>query len=231
MSDLIGPIIKSKVFQNASFAVGILCFILAALLLLWLWRDARRRGATGAVWTVIGVAVALVAALVGLSLSEYGFGPVGILAILALLVVIMVYSFVRPSDFIADAREQALSLQLLEAQIERETCPTCGHGVETKFLICPYCNTTLRVACDFCGQPIQPDWAVCPYCKANQRQHAQDSALFIAPPPSYDAYDTFEDDEVDIKPPRPARAPGAPKSKPKSSKSPARKSTRTRSAR
>jgi len=193
--------IKSKAFQNASFALGILCFVFAALLLLWLFRDARRRGTAGSVWTVIGVAVALVAALLGLSLSTYGFGPVGLFALVGLLFVALIYSFVRPGDYLTDAREQQMSLLLLEAQIEQETCPTCGHGIETKFLVCPYCNTTLRVACDFCGQPIKPEWTICPYCKANQRQHVGESALFVPPSSSqsYDTYDSF-DDEANVKP-------------------------------
>ena len=195
MSDLINPIITSSAFQNVSFAIGILCFIFAALLLFWLYRDAQRRGAAAAVWTVIGVVVGIVAALVGLSSAKYGFGPVGIFALLALAIVVILYTFLRPQDVLADAHEQQLSLLLLEAQIENETCPTCGKAIETTFLVCPHCNTTLRVSCDYCGKPIKPEWMICPYCKSNQRLHTEESTNFLAPAPPRGVFKDEDNEE------------------------------------
>ncbi len=199
MADLISPIIESKAFQSGSFAIGILCFIFAALVLLWLFRDARRRGAAAPVWTVVGVVAGILAALIGLSFSKYGFGPVGLMSLLALAVVCAIYSFTRPGDFLSDAREQQLSLMLLEAQIDRETCPTCGQGIETTFLVCPHCNTTLRVSCDYCGQPIKPHWMICPYCKSNQRVRTEGVKSFL---PTTSPSKTIDDDrDVKSEPP------------------------------
>ncbi|MCL2324700.1 MAG: zinc ribbon domain-containing protein [Actinomycetia bacterium] len=199
MSDLIGPVIKSRAFQDISFVFGVLCFVFAVLLLFWLYRDARRRGANAAIWTGVGVFAGIVAGIAGLSLAKYGFGPVGLLALLALAVVIVFYSFLRPDDRITDVREQQMSLLLLEAQIDQGTCPTCRHGIEPTFLVCPFCNTTLRISCVHCGKPIKPDWVVCPYCNSNQHRHpaATPTSSTFAP------VDEFK--EPDTKAPRPAR--------------------------
>jgi len=43
-------------------------------------------------------------------------------------------------------------------------CPNCGKGVEDDFIICPYCQTTLKAKCAKCGQLLEEDWVACPYC-------------------------------------------------------------------
>jgi len=197
MSDILGPVITSRAFQGASFVIGLLCFIFAVSLLMWLYRDAYRRGTAASVWTVIGVVAGIAAALAGFAFSKYGFGPVGALALIAVLIVVAIYTFLRPEDYLGDMREQQLALALLEAQIDKDTCPTCVHGIESTFLVCPYCNTTLRVPCDYCGKPIKPEWMLCPYCKSNQRLRTGETTNRL--PVSQDV-EKEKDDPV--KPPR-----------------------------
>ncbi len=168
MADILDPIVKGAAFQSASLVFGVLFLLLTVLIAFWVYRNAQRRGASAVVWVVVTAFVAVLAGIFGLSLSKYGFGIVGLFALIAALLVVMVYMFIRPSEDLADDQEQQLSLHLLEAQLEAETCPVCGHAIEREFLLCPNCHTTLRVPCDYCGHPIKPTWTICPYCSANQ---------------------------------------------------------------
>jgi type IV pilus assembly protein PilB len=44
------------------------------------------------------------------------------------------------------------------------SCSHCGELVESDFLICPYCKTTLSRKCSSCSRVMQADWTICPYC-------------------------------------------------------------------
>jgi len=168
MNDLLQPILMSKIFQFASLVVGILTFLLSVALVYWLFRDARRRAAREIIWVLLGGIAVFVGAMIGFGQTTYGFATVGLASISAILLVLMIYTFLRPAEYSADAQERELSLRLLEAELDTSACPSCGSGIETDFLICPTCNITLRRPCEFCSRPIRPAWATCPYCKARQ---------------------------------------------------------------
>jgi DNA-directed RNA polymerase subunit RPC12/RpoP len=43
-------------------------------------------------------------------------------------------------------------------------CPGCGRPVQSVYVACPYCGTSLSKKCAQCGKPAELDWKVCPYC-------------------------------------------------------------------
>ncbi len=43
-------------------------------------------------------------------------------------------------------------------------CPSCGHGLQGDFNICPYCGAKLKVNCPSCGKEVSDEWKICPYC-------------------------------------------------------------------
>jgi hypothetical protein len=43
-------------------------------------------------------------------------------------------------------------------------CPSCAKPVQSAFVACPHCGTSLSKKCGHCGKQAEPDWRVCPYC-------------------------------------------------------------------
>ncbi len=87
----------------------------------------------------------------------------------------IVYSILRPPEFLADKRERELEIRASELrvrQLEEASCPNCEHPVERTFLRCPNCRARIKDPCESCGKPIDPRWSICPYCETPQRRAA-----------------------------------------------------------
>jgi hypothetical protein len=84
----------------------------------------------------------------------------------------VVYSILRPPEFLNDRRERELEIRASELrvrQLEEQSCPSCEHPVERTFLRCPNCRARIKDPCESCGKPIDPRWAICPYCEQPRR--------------------------------------------------------------
>jgi hypothetical protein len=85
----------------------------------------------------------------------------------------IVYSILRPPEFLADQHERELEIRASELrlrQLEEQSCPNCEHPVERNFLRCPNCRARIKDPCESCGKPIDPRWSVCPYCETPVRR-------------------------------------------------------------
>ena len=85
----------------------------------------------------------------------------------------IVYTIVRPPEYLEDARERELEIKAAEARLrmlESRTCRNCGAGRRADFLRCPSCMRKLREPCRSCGKPLDPRWKVCPYCETEVAQ-------------------------------------------------------------
>src|ERR671923_497021 len=81
----------------------------------------------------------------------------------------IVYTIVRPPEYLEDERERELEIKAAEARLhalESRTCRNCGAAVEPSFLRCPVCTRRLREPCRSCTKPLDPRWKICPYCEA-----------------------------------------------------------------
>lgn len=132
---------------SLSLAVNLLILTLVVVylaLIYWTYADARRRIDDS--W--------LVACATAASLFPF-IGTV-------------VYTILRPPEYLADARERDLETRAAELRLRRLTetsCPRCEHPVELSWLRCPECQHRLKDPCRSCGRPVDSRWAVCPHCE------------------------------------------------------------------
>jgi hypothetical protein len=123
--------------------------VLWLALAFWTYKDARRRVADP-VLVAVAVATALVFPYVGA----------------------LVYTILRPPEYLDDVRERELEIRAMERRLGGERCPYCRSHVEPSYLVCPHCTNKLKSACRRCKSPLEPDWRVCPYCEtAVTRSH------------------------------------------------------------
>jgi hypothetical protein len=81
----------------------------------------------------------------------------------------IVYTIVRPPEYLEDSHERDLEIRAAEkrlALLDNRTCRNCGSEIEPNFLRCPTCMRKLKEPCRSCGRPLDPRWRVCPYCEA-----------------------------------------------------------------
>jgi hypothetical protein len=87
----------------------------------------------------------------------------------------IVYSILRPPEFIEEARERELETRAAELrvrQLEEQSCPNCSYPIERSYLRCPNCRARVKDPCETCQKPIDPRWTICPYCETPQRRAA-----------------------------------------------------------
>ncbi len=86
---------------------------------------------------------------------------------------VIVYSILRPPEFLEDRRERDLEIRASELrvrQLEENSCPNCEHPVERTYLRCPSCRARIKDPCESCGKPVDPRWSLCPYCETPTRR-------------------------------------------------------------
>ena len=128
-------------------AVNVLILVLIviwAALIFWTFADARRR-----IDDPMLVACAVAASL---------FPFVGTI----------VYTIVRPPEFLDDVRLRELEMHAAESrlhQLDWQLCPYCDYEIRNDYVRCPSCLHRLKEPCRNCGKPLDPTWKICPYCE------------------------------------------------------------------
>src|SRR5215218_4765920 len=85
----------------------------------------------------------------------------------------VVYTILRPPEFLEDREERELELRAAELELRQRienSCPHCEYPIERSYLRCPNCERRLRNPCRKCNKPLDPRWGICPYCETEVRK-------------------------------------------------------------
>jgi RNA polymerase subunit RPABC4/transcription elongation factor Spt4 len=110
--------------------------VLWILVLIWVYRDAERRGMSGILWLLL----VLIGNVIGL----------------------LIYAIVRSERPVKlEVGGGGAGLGATSGK-----CPGCGNAVAADHAFCPYCGKKLVQApsCPACGKPVEGSWKVCPVC-------------------------------------------------------------------
>jgi Double zinc ribbon len=138
---------------SLNLAVNLLILVLVVFwlaLVYWTWADARRRVSDPVLITTATV-LSLVVPFIGT----------------------VIYTILRPPEFLADAREREVETQASELRMRHltvQSCPRCEHPIERTWLRCPDCQHRLKDPCRSCSRPVDPRWSICPYCETPLRR-------------------------------------------------------------
>ncbi len=124
----------------------------------------------------------------------------------------IIYTILRPPEFLDDVRERAVetrAAQLRVKQLTEQSCPNCEYPVERNYMRCPSCHTRLKDPCPSCSQPLDPRWSMCPYCETPQqargRRDTPEAPAAVAPPASAPAKQARPAERSESGESRPAR--------------------------
>ena len=124
-------------FQLTSLSLlSIAFFILWIVVIVWVYRDAERRGMNGVLWALL----VLIGNIIGL----------------------LIYLIIR-SDNLPAPRDDT-EIPGGSDSPATITCPNCQKPVGRDFAFCPLCGTRLQKVCPGCGKPIEESWVACPLC-------------------------------------------------------------------
>ncbi len=138
-----------------AFGLAFFFLILWIAVIVWVYKDAERRGMSGLLWSLLvffGHIIGLVVFLIVRQDHPVCCGP----------------EASRTSAPSASSRTSPGSAPPSSAAASF-TCPSCKKPVEKSFTYCPHCGATLQPACKNCGKPVDAAWKACPYCGATLR--------------------------------------------------------------
>lgn len=125
---------------------GLIALAFWIAVVVWVYKDAEKRGMNPAIWAL----VVLITHLVGL----------------------IVYAIVRgshplktgPSGVPVSPSSPPVSVPPAPSAPPAAVCPGCGKPSDKNHAFCGYCGANLRPSCSKCGAELKPEWKACPSC-------------------------------------------------------------------
>ena len=137
--------IESDALSTAIKVIILFLVVIWAALIFWTYADARRRMDDPM----------LIACATAASLFPY--------------VGTIVYTIVRPPEFLDDVRLRELEMHAVENRLHSsgyELCPHCDYEVERGLRALPELPAPAQGAVRQLPKPLDPVWKICPYCEA-----------------------------------------------------------------
>jgi len=112
--------------------------VLWGAVLIWVYRDAEKRGMSGVLWLLL----VLIGNVIGL----------------------LIYAIVRSETPVRRPAQVPSPPPEQPACCPPAACPACGKPLVPGYTFCPYCGKSLKRTCPACGKPAEEGWKVCPSC-------------------------------------------------------------------
>lgn len=128
------------------WSFSLLFFFLWIAVIVWVYRDAERRGMSGVLWALL----VFIGNLIGL---------------LIFLIIRQDHPLLDPCCTTA-SKTTSTSPPATPRAETKLACPSCQKPVEKSFVYCPYCSAALQHVCKNCGKPVEAAWKTCPHCGA-----------------------------------------------------------------
>jgi RNA polymerase subunit RPABC4/transcription elongation factor Spt4 len=125
-------------------------FILWIAVIVWVYKDAERRGMSGILWALLVFIGNLIGLLIFLIVRQDH----------------PVFGASEGSRASAPPAAPPSSAPPAPAPAVTPACPSCKKPVERGFTYCPHCGAPLQPVCKSCGKSVDPAWKACPYCGA-----------------------------------------------------------------
>jgi RNA polymerase subunit RPABC4/transcription elongation factor Spt4 len=120
---------------------GLLFLAFWIVLIVWVYRDAEKRGMNAIVW-----------ALVVFFLHFLG---------------LIIYMLIRSEHPVRSREPGSAGAPFAPPAapiMAPPTCPKCGKTTDKLHTFCPACGERIKPACPACGRDVQPGWKACPNC-------------------------------------------------------------------
>ncbi|MCX6561214.1 MAG: zinc ribbon domain-containing protein [Candidatus Aminicenantes bacterium] len=120
------------------FGLLLLAFWIA--IVVWVYKDAEKRGMNAIVWALVAFFVHFVG--------------------------VIIYLLVRSEHPIRarDSAQAGPTTVQPPAPAAPPRCPKCGQTTDTRHTFCPACGERIKPVCPACGKDVQAGWKACPNC-------------------------------------------------------------------
>ncbi len=136
------------------FGLLFLAFWIAVLV--WVYKDAEKRGMNALIWTLVVFFLHFVGFIVYLLVRTDH--PIRTSSPAA-----SGQAAAPPAPVIVPAT--AVAPPITEAGAP-PMCPSCGQATARDHAFCPACGARIKPACPACGKPVESGWKACPGCGA-----------------------------------------------------------------